>query len=145
MTNAINASTPLDGNVNLYNEECEDKEADVKQYLRIVVSSMYASLGTRPDISYAVTTLSRFNSKPREMHMTAAKRVLGYLKRTSKLKRNNAHPTASYSDQRSKSAVHVYEFLFDSPAMENVKYLLQKDAFLCPQEHREEVSLVQEK
>jgi hypothetical protein len=60
----------------------------VKQYLRIVGSLMYASLGTRPDISYAVTTLSRFNSRPLEMHMTAAKRVLRYLKQTMKLKLN---------------------------------------------------------
>jgi hypothetical protein len=47
---------------------------------------MYASLGTRPKISFAVTTLSHFNSKPLGMHMTAAKRISQYLKHTRKLK-----------------------------------------------------------
>lgn len=90
MTNAINAPTPLDYHVDLYNKECKDKELAVKQYLCIVGSLMYASLGTRADISYVITTLSRFNSRPLEMHMTAAERVLWYLKRTMKLKLNFA-------------------------------------------------------
>jgi hypothetical protein len=90
MTNAIKAPTRLDCHVDLYNKECKDKEVDVKQYLHIVSSLMYASLGTRPDISYAVTTLSRFNSRRLEMHMTAAKRVLRYLKQTLKRKLNFA-------------------------------------------------------
>jgi hypothetical protein len=87
MMNAINASTPLDCNIDPYNNVA-DKEVDVKQYLRIVDSLMYGSFGTRPDISFAVTTLSRFNSKPLKMHMTAAKYVSRYFKHTSKLKLN---------------------------------------------------------
>jgi hypothetical protein len=41
---------------------------------------MYAALATRPDISYPVAALSRYNSRPFTSHMTAAKRVLQYLK-----------------------------------------------------------------
>jgi hypothetical protein len=80
MTNAINAQTPVDYHVDLYNKESNDKEVDVKHYLCIVGSLIYLSLRRRPDISYVVTTLSRFNSIPLEMHMIVAKRVLLYLK-----------------------------------------------------------------
>jgi hypothetical protein len=48
---------------------------------------MYAVLGSRPDITYcSVTALSRYNIKPLKMHITAAKRVLCYLKTTSELR-----------------------------------------------------------
>lgn len=46
---------------------------------------MYASLGTRPDISFAVTTLSRFSSNPGPAHWDAVKRVFCYLKGTRDL------------------------------------------------------------
>jgi hypothetical protein len=62
-------------------------EVDPTQYQAIVGSLMYAALGTRPDITYAVAALSRYNSGPLTVHLTAAKRVLRYLKttRTAKL------------------------------------------------------------
>ena len=40
---------------------------------------MFAALGTRPDIAFSVTALSRYNVLPIQMHLTAAKRVLRYL------------------------------------------------------------------
>ena len=40
---------------------------------------MYAMLGTRPDLAFAVASLSRFTSNPGEPHMQALKRVLRYL------------------------------------------------------------------
>ncbi len=46
-------------------------------------SLMYAATATRPDISFAVGVLSKFNSKPSEAHLTAAKRVIRYLKGTT--------------------------------------------------------------
>ena len=47
---------------------------------------MYAAIGSRPDIAFYVTALSRYNIQPLEMHLTAAKRVLRYLKTTSNLR-----------------------------------------------------------
>ena len=44
---------------------------------------MYAALPTRPDISYAVAAPCRYNSRPFTGHLTAAKRVLQYLKATA--------------------------------------------------------------
>ena len=43
---------------------------------------MYAMLGTRPDLAYAVSKLSKFNSEPADEHHTTAKRILRYLKET---------------------------------------------------------------
>ena len=43
---------------------------------------MYATIETRADIGFAVTTLSRFNQNPMSKHIAAAKRVLRYLKGT---------------------------------------------------------------
>ena len=44
---------------------------------------MYAMLCTRPDVSYALSTTSRFQSNPGEAHWTAVKNILKYLRRTS--------------------------------------------------------------
>jgi len=44
---------------------------------------MYAALATWPDISYAVTALSRYSLRPLTNHMTAAEKVLQYLKSTA--------------------------------------------------------------
>jgi len=44
---------------------------------------MNAAHATRPDISYAVATLAHYNSRPFSSHMTAAKKVLQYLKSTA--------------------------------------------------------------
>lgn len=81
------ALSPLDPNVRLNNPLGEDKQiTDSRQYLSIVGSLMYAALGTRPDISYCVTALSRYNATPLQMHLTAARRALRYLKGTSSFK-----------------------------------------------------------
>lgn len=92
ISTASDALSPMDLNVRLDNVACEDMEVDRKLYLSIVGSLMYAALGTRPDISYSVTALSRYNVQPLKMHLTAAKRTLRYLKRTSKFKLSYPKP-----------------------------------------------------
>jgi plasmid maintenance system killer protein len=91
MEDAYEIATPIDTKVSLEgnsdnDDPSLDESVDQKQYLAIVGSLMYAALGGRPDISYAVSLLSRFNVDPRTRHLTAAKRVLRYLKRTKNLK-----------------------------------------------------------
>ena len=54
-----------------------EREVDPKDYQIIVGSLMYIALATRPDISYEVSALSRYNSRPFTSHLTAAKRT-GY-------------------------------------------------------------------
>jgi hypothetical protein len=54
-------------------------------YHEAVSSLMWACLGTRPDIAFAVTTLSEFSQNPGLVHWEAAKQVLRYLKGTKGL------------------------------------------------------------
>jgi hypothetical protein len=54
-------------------------------YHEAVGSLMYASLGTRLDISFAVQTLSHFSTKPGLAHWEAVKQVFCYLKGTADL------------------------------------------------------------
>ena len=49
-------------------------------YHEAVGSLMYASLGTRPDITYAVQTVSRFAINPGPAHWEAVKKIFRYLK-----------------------------------------------------------------
>ena len=54
-------------------------------YHEAVGSLMYASLGTRPDITFAVQTVSRFSSKSGMVLWKAVKRIFCYLKCTREL------------------------------------------------------------
>ena len=49
-------------------------------YASVVGAIMYAMLGTRPDLAFAIGLLTRFNSNPGKSHVGALKRVLRYLK-----------------------------------------------------------------
>ncbi|GBE85505.1 hypothetical protein SCP_0800220 [Sparassis crispa] len=51
-------------------------------YHEAIGSLMYAALGMRPDIAFAVMALSQFMQNPGRAHWEAAKRVLRYLKGT---------------------------------------------------------------
>ena len=100
MALAKDALSPMDPNVNLNNNQCEDKPADTQLYLSMVGSLMYAALGTRPpDLAFCVAALSRHNQNPLQMHLSAAKRALRYLKHTAhyslhypRLANNNGPP-----------------------------------------------------
>jgi hypothetical protein len=85
MQDAFDVPTPLDPDVKLDATD-GSKPADTRRYQSIVGSRMYAALGTRPDIAYAVAALCRYNSAPTAIHMTAAVRVLRYLKATARHK-----------------------------------------------------------
>ena len=52
------------------------------RYRELVGSLIYLMTGTRPDICFVVTLLSRFMNKPTEMQMSVARGVLKYLKGT---------------------------------------------------------------
>jgi len=85
MEHSHGVTTPLDPNLklDLAEHRGEEELEDITDYQAVVGSLMYAALATRPDISYAVAALSRYNSRPFTSHMTAAMRVLQYLKSTA--------------------------------------------------------------
>lgn len=71
------------------------------KYQSIVGSLMYAMLGTRPDIAFAVSVVSRYGSNPTPEHYGAVKRILRYLRGTSHLKlvyRGDLQPLKGYTD-----------------------------------------------
>ncbi len=53
---------------------------DVTEYKRIIGKIMYASVGTRVDVAYALGFLGRYSANPNELHMKAAKALLRYLR-----------------------------------------------------------------
>ena len=84
MENAYVTATPMATDIKLDEaEKLGAREVDPAEYQAIVGSLMYVALATRPDILFAVSALSRYNSCPRTTHLTAAKRVLQYLKTTA--------------------------------------------------------------
>ena len=60
----------------------EQLEMSGVPYAAAVGAIMYAMLGTRPDIAYAVSVVSQFMHDPRPVHWQAVKRILRYLKGT---------------------------------------------------------------
>ena len=51
-------------------------------YASAIGSIMYAMLCTRPDVSFALSTTSRYQSDPGKSHWTVVKNILKYLRRT---------------------------------------------------------------
>ena len=61
----------------------DDKDRMSKvPYASAIGSIMYAMICTRPDVSYALSMTSRYQSMPGEGHWTTVKNILKYLKRT---------------------------------------------------------------
>ena len=85
MTDANPVDTPLDPNVRLRTHDATADPDARAHYQSIVSSLMYAAMGTRPDIAHAVQQLSQYASNPGPAHLTAAKRVLHYIKGTRTL------------------------------------------------------------
>jgi len=73
MEKAYNATTALDDKVKLDLVNETEGRADPREYQAIEGSLMCIVLATRPDISFAVAALRRYNPKPFTSHLTAAR------------------------------------------------------------------------
>jgi len=95
MLDCIPSSTPADPHIRLEKSKVDFQatEAECRKYKSAVGSSMYAILGTRPDLAYAVSKVSQFSINPDNSHWTAVKRVFRYLAGT-------ANPGLYYGGQR---------------------------------------------
>lgn len=82
--------------------DLERKEMESIPYASVVGSLMYAQTCTRPDISFAVGMLGRYQSNPGMDHWKAAKKVLRYLQGTKDhmltYKRSDHLEVIGYSD-----------------------------------------------
>jgi hypothetical protein len=91
MTDCHGAATPMETNVHILSipgptDATEILDMKRYPYQCLIGSLMYAMLGTRPDIAFSVSCLSRFLTNPGKKHWDAAKRVLRYLKHTQDYK-----------------------------------------------------------
>ena len=71
--------TPMDHDVHLTATPDNEEPDRAFPYATAIGSLMYAAVGTRPDISFAVQHLSQFTARPSAAHITAVKRVFRYL------------------------------------------------------------------
>jgi hypothetical protein len=107
-----------------------------KPYCKAVGSLMYASLGTRPDITYAVSILSKFVDYPGLVHWNTVKCVFAYLAGTKDLwltYGDSLGELEGYSDadgsmHEDRKAISRYTFLLDGGA---VSWSLKKQEIIA--------------
>ncbi|KAL0679065.1 hypothetical protein Bca4012_007046 [Brassica carinata] len=102
------------------------ERVDETFYKQIIGSLMYIT-NTRPDLQFSVSLLSRFMSKPTQLHVQAAKRVLRYLRGTVDFgiwyKRGGSGEIQVYTDSdfagdvESRKSTSGYVFLMDDAAV----------------------------
>ncbi|CAI7843228.1 unnamed protein product [Closterium sp. NIES-53] len=78
--NPVRTPLPTGFDVHVHAEEPLLRDELVQLYQSIVGSLMYASTTTQPQITYAVSQLSKVVSCPKAFHLQATTRVLRYLK-----------------------------------------------------------------
>ena len=81
---------PMSHGVSLSKAQCPSTQDERDRMTKIPYASaigsiMYAMICTRPDVSYALSATSRYQSNPGESHWTAVKNILKYLRRTKDL------------------------------------------------------------
>ncbi len=119
-------SIPMDPNIKLSSSQCPSTAAEVARmcdvlYIKAVGSLMWAMLGTRPDIAFAVQTVSRFSQNPGLAHWEAVKRIYRYLKGTRDLwlryggkeKKLEGYVDADGSMAEDRHAITGYAFLLN--------------------------------
>lgn len=83
MTDCKPANTPIETKCTLTRPEIIDEQMMREiPYQSLIGGLLYLAISTRPDIAFAVSFLSQFNSFYNQTHWKAAKRVLRYLKGT---------------------------------------------------------------
>ena len=83
-------TTLLSQQIKLSKDQCprnqqEEREMSQVPYSNIVRSVMYMMICTRPDISHAISVVSRYMSCPGREHWLALKGILKYLRGSSDL------------------------------------------------------------
>ena len=73
-------TTPMASNLKLLSD-ASSETVDATMYRQMIGSLMYLT-NTRPDICFAVNTLSQYLTDPRSVHLMATKHILRYLKGT---------------------------------------------------------------
>jgi hypothetical protein len=129
-TDAKPLSIPMDPNVQYSKTQCPTVPEDIAKmrnipYREAIGSLMYASVATRPDISFAVSTLSQFLDNPGWVHWEAVKRIFRYLLGTKSWgltygegkDRLEGYTDADGASQDHRRAISGYAFLVNGGAV----------------------------
>ena len=78
---------PMSHGITLSKSQCPNTKDEQDRmskipYASAIGSIMYAMLFTRPDVSYALSITSRYQSNPDKSHWTVVKNILKYLRRS---------------------------------------------------------------
>ena len=124
------SAIPMDPCAPLLKSQSPTKLADIARmknipYREAVGSLMYAAMGTRPDIAFAVSTVAQFSDNPGWAHWEAVKRIFKYLRGTQKLelvyggeKRGlEGYVDADGASQEHRRAISGFVFLVDGGAV----------------------------
>lgn len=82
MSDCKPVATPLEPGKKFEKLKDDEEMVNLKEYQSAIGSLIYASIGTRPDLSSAVGVLSQHMSKPGKQHWIGVKRILRYIKGT---------------------------------------------------------------
>ena len=85
MANCNPVKSPCESSVQLHKRTFDEESADGELYRQMIGSLMFLAQYTRPDIAFAVSTLSQFNKDPSTHHIRAAKHVMRYIQGTKDL------------------------------------------------------------
>ena len=100
MDSAKHMSTPMSTSCYLDKDE-SGQSIDIKQYRGMIGSLLYLS-ASRPDIMFSVCMCARFQSNPKQSHLSAVKRIMRYLLGTINLglwyPKNSTCNLIGYSD-----------------------------------------------
>jgi hypothetical protein len=88
--NTVTVNNPTDVNIILSSNMNAISECDIEYmkelpYREAIGSLLWLSMGTRPDITYAVSQVAKFNSEPGPQHWKAVKRIFQYLQQSTEL------------------------------------------------------------
>jgi hypothetical protein len=94
-------TTPIDPKHVLNHRPNKDTpDIDAKARFGAAIGSlMYLMVGTRPDIAFALGTLSLFTSRPQSHHQAALQRLLRYIKATQSHRINVTGKRAAHVSQ----------------------------------------------
>ena len=81
MVDANPHHTPLlaGADTHLVKYDLQASASDIKHYQSIIGSLLYVQIGTRPDISFAVSRLAQYAANPSPNHLCLVQYVLSYL------------------------------------------------------------------
>jgi hypothetical protein len=87
MEHANTANSPLPNGYKATKDDCPRNVAEIEDMTKIPYRSnigklLYVAMATRPDIMYAVISLSRFSNNPGKVHWSHLKNIVKYLKTT---------------------------------------------------------------